>query len=111
MMSVAPVKQRKSISEKKAVVELWNASKSTMKEFCSTHHVSLSALKYWCRQLNAQPKRKRKQKAFVPVAVSGSEQQISFVSDGLFVEIVLRNGNRLLFHQPVDIHTLKAIAG
>lgn len=82
-----------------------------MKEFCSTRQVSLSALKYWCRQFNAQPKRKRKQKGFVPVAVSGTEQQISFVSDGLFVEVILRNGNRILFRQSVDVHTLKAIAG
>ena len=109
--SVAPLQQRKTISEKKALIEKWNTSKSTMKEICGTHGISISAIKYWCRQFKAEPKRKRKRKGFVPVAVCDSKREISFVPADIFAEIILQNGHRILFHQPVEVNILKAIVG
>lgn len=88
---------RKTISEKKLLVEQWIESKTTIAEFCTIHQISVSVLKYWRRQFGAPPKRKRRKKAFVEVSIPVVEQAGGMIDRDPLAEVILQNGNRSCF--------------
>lgn len=99
---------RKTISEKKTLVEKWSDSKSIMKDFCKEHQITVSSLQYWKRQFGIPTKRKRKKHGFLPVNITAPIADVQ-LSDALFAEIILLNGTRVLFHQVVGPNILKSI--
>ena len=99
---------RKTISEKKSLVEKWSVSKAIMRDFCNEHQISQSALKYWSKQFGMPSKRPRKKKSFLPLKISTPLDNIKSGSS-IFAEIISINGTRVLFHQPIDITVLKAL--
>jgi hypothetical protein len=98
---------RRSVSEKKRLLQVWGQSSLKMKEFCSENNISLLALKYWMTQSNIG----RKQK----VQTSSSSRSISLipqvpaVTATSFAEYILANNSRLVINQMADASFLKKL--
>ena len=84
-----------------AVIEEWQRSKLSQKQYCRDHGLGYHIFHYWYRKyrgLQATP------------ATSGFVQ-IKPVTAGPFAEFCFPGGSRVIFHEPVGVEYLKALAG
>lgn len=88
-----------------SMIRNWQQSGLTQKAFCEQHKIGYHVFHYWykCfRDLQAPPK----DEGFIPLKIQPSN---SVNIPGAHVELVLADGKRLLFHQPVASDYLKAL--
>ncbi len=83
----------------------WQSSGQTQKAYCTEHTIPYHVFHYWFKvyrdqnSVNQQPA-----SAFVKLKIAAS-------SITTCVELILPDGKRLLFHQPVSSECLKALIG
>ena len=83
----------------------WQSTGQTQKAYCIDHRIPYHVFHYWFKvyrdqhSVNQQPA-----SAFVKLKVASS-------SNTTYAELVLPDGKRLLFHQPVASGYLKALIG
>jgi len=98
---------RRSVREKKRLLQAWQQSPLKMKAFCSENDISLSALRYWMKQFNMEGKRKSLQpssSSFISLI-----PQVPVVTTTPFAEYILADNSRLVINQMVDASFLKEL--
>ena len=88
-----------------SMIGLWQQSGLTQKSFCEQHHIRYHVFHYWYKcfrdlQLPA------KDEGFIPLKIQPSNSVNTSYAP---VELLLADGKRLLFHQPVSSDYLKAL--
>ena len=83
------------------MIEEWQQSKSSQKQYCREHNLAYHHFHYWYRKYRDQQ---------VPPGTSGFIQ-IKPVPDSTFAEFIFPGGSRVIFHQSVSIEYLKGLAG
>ena len=94
--------QRKTMLK---LIEQWQRSGLRHKDFYQQHNIPSHVFYYWykCYQ-------KQNSGSIEPIAANSFVQlQPSTIPSASNVELLLPNGNRLIFHQPVSADYLKAL--
>jgi hypothetical protein len=85
-----------------ALIKRWEDSDLTQKAYCEQIDVQYHKFHYWYRRYkNSQSISTPNSSSFVTLHV---EPSVS-----VSAELVMPNGKRLLFHQPVDVQILKVL--
>jgi hypothetical protein len=84
--------------ERLAMISDWQQSGQSRQEWCRAHGVAYHVFQYWYRQWRRPVAADGK---FIPVEVSPA--------GGGAVELLLPDGRRVVFHQPLDVAYLKAL--
>lgn len=89
--------------EMSAHVECWINSDLSQRAFCEQHQIKPHVFYYWLRRYRSK-QASLDQKGFIPVSVTPVKQ-----IDTPGIEVLGVNGNRILFHDPVDPAYLKSL--
>lgn len=101
---------RRSSQEWLSLIQNWQNSDLSQKEFCKQHDVALSAFQYWLGKVRRDASSVEGDDdatGFVPVSVKGP-RSVSPVRSVL-VELVLPDGRRINFYESVDVQFLRAL--
>jgi len=83
----------------------WQSSGQTQKAYCNQHTIPYHVFHYWFKVYRDQNSVNQQQtSAFVKLKVAAP-------SNATYAELMLPDGKRLLFHQPVSSEYLKALIG
>ena len=86
------------------VIDLWKQSGVSQKAYCEQNNIRYHVFHYWYKRFRNQGGAVE-DSAFVPLNVKPSTFSVSNSA----VEILLPDGKRILFHQPVGPDYLKAL--
>lgn len=89
-----------------SLISGWKQSGLSQKVYCEQNQIRYHVFHYWYKRYrDEQLVSKEIEASFIPLTVKAS------FSDGTCanVEVVLADGKRILFHQPVSIDFLKAV--
>lgn len=101
---------RRSSQEWLSLIQSWQDSHLSRKEFCKQHGVALSAFQYWlgkARKDAAAVEGDGHATGFVPVSVKGTSSVSNIRS--VLLELVLPDGRRINFYEGVDVQFLRAL--
>lgn len=87
-----------------AMVESWKQSGLSQKAYCEQNNIRYHVFHYWYKRLREQ-QGVVEEGTFVPLNVKTS----TFPVCNSAIEILLPDGKRILFHQPVGADFLKAL--
>jgi len=89
-------------------IGLWRQSGLTQKAWCERNNVSYGAFHYWYKRYRSEEEvaspDKRPDDGFVRLMVDSS-------INPAWCELVLGDGKRLIFHQPVSVEFISALIG
>jgi len=83
------------------IIEDWQRSKISQKQFCREHNLAYHHFHYWYR--------KYRDRQTAPASPAFLELKPAFSSP--FAEFSFAGGGRVIFHQPVSVEYLKGLAG
>jgi hypothetical protein len=84
-------------------IEQWKQSDLTQKAFCSQHNITYHVFHYWYKRYrDAKSQADNGASSFIKLELSPSAMYA-------YTELILPDGKRLLFYQPVSSDYLKAI--
>ncbi|MBS1601532.1 MAG: hypothetical protein JST42_02605 [Bacteroidetes bacterium] len=83
------------------IIEEWQRSKLSHKQYCREHDIAYHLFHYWYRKYRDQ-----QTAPTMPGFV-----QVKPAPAGPFAEFRFPGGSRVIFHQPVSIEYLKGLAG
>jgi hypothetical protein len=94
--------------QKFLMIEAWQQSGLSQKAWCSRESIAYPSFHYWYKKYRAAhpatTKSSGESQRFITLQVPPS-----FDSSASYLELLLVDGRRLLFHQPVSSEYLKAI--
>lgn len=100
-------RQRRTAAERSELVERWQQSGLTAREFATQERLRASSLYLWRRQLKSASKRELPTPARKPAF---SELRLSSVQTRAgHIEIVARNGRVVRVHGQVDVRALQQV--
>jgi hypothetical protein len=85
----------RTFAETEQIKAQWKASGKSKKQFAADQGINYMTFIGWFSR-KAKTKSVPKVDSFIPIAVQDSA--------GLFAEVYLGNGKRIVFHQPVSVH-------
>lgn len=85
-------------------IDQWRQSNLTQKLFCEQNTIQYSVFHYWYKRYRTQNPNHEGSQKFIKLAISPSIGSV-------YAELVLSDGKRLLFHQPVTSDYLKTLIG
>ena len=86
-----------------SMINEWQQSSLTQKAFCEQHTIRYHVFHYWYKRYR-DAQAVDKEPGFIPLQIKPS-----FDISAAHIELLLPDGKRLLFHQPVSSDYLKAI--
>jgi uncharacterized protein YodC (DUF2158 family) len=86
------------------MIDSWKQSGLSQKAYCEQHNVRYYVFHYWYKRFRDQQDA-FEEASFVPLNVNPS----TFPVCNSAIEILLPDGKRILFHQPVGADYLKAL--
>jgi hypothetical protein len=89
--------------QKLAMIEDWQQSGLSQKQYCLQHTIAYHVFYYWYKRSKLQSA----DKSNVPAAFV--KLQTALPASGMHTELVMPDGRRLIFHQPVNADFLKAL--
>jgi hypothetical protein len=81
----------------------WQQSGLTQKGWCEKHQIKYHVFHYWYKRYRNDPSLST-QNQFIPLQVQPAAR-----ANAAYMELILVDGKRLLFHQPVSSDYLKAL--
>jgi hypothetical protein len=84
-------------------IRSWQQSGLSQKAWCEQHQIKYHVFHYWYKRYRQQPS-PAIQNPFIPLQLSSCP-----TTNTACLELILVDGRRLLFHQPVNPDYLKAI--
>lgn len=91
------------------MIASWQQSGLTRKAYCEQHSIRYHVFHYWYKKYR-DSQLSDKQPGFIPLQVKpASAAPITPAAAGVHTELVLTDGKRLIFHQPVSADYLRAL--
>ncbi len=92
-----------------SMIASWQQSGLTQKDYCEQHSIRYHVFHYWYKKYR-DAQLSDKQACFIPLQLKPTfAASIPTLPPTVHTEIVLTNGKRLLFHQPVSADYLKVL--
>ena len=93
-----------------SMIACWLQSGLTQKDYCEQHSIRYHVFHYWYRKYR-DTQLSDQQADFIALQIQPSAAAAASrtPSAGVHTEMILPNGRRLLFHQPVSADYLKAL--
>lgn len=89
--------------QKLAMIEDWQQSGLSQKQYCLQHNIAYHVFYYWYKRSKMQSAGKGNEPGgFVKL-------QAASPASGTHAELLMPDGRRLIFHQPVSVDFLKAL--
>ena len=88
-----------------AMIQSWQQSGLTQKAYCQEHAISYHIFHYWYKRFRASPS-SQTEPGFIPLQTEPSPALDSIPAH---TELLLPDGKRLLFHQPVSSDYLRQL--
>jgi hypothetical protein len=98
--------QRRMPQEWLSLIEAWQTSDLTQKQFCSQQAIAYSAFHYWFKKFREDKSLPASGSAFIPVKVTSA---CPHNNAGAAIELVMPDGRRVNFHQGVEVEFLRAL--
>ena len=93
-----------------SMIESWQQSSLNQKAWCEQHSISYHVFHYWYKKYKDIQLSENKKAGFIALQIQPSVAAASQIpSAGVHTELVLPDGRRLLFHQPVSADYLKTL--
>jgi hypothetical protein len=90
-----------------SMIESWQQSGLTQKAYCEQHSIPYHVFHYWYKDIQSSEDKKA---GFIVLQLKPPSSAAPIIAAaGVYTEIVLVDGRRLLFHQPVSADYLKAL--
>ena len=86
-----------------SMINEWQQSSLTQKAWCEQHAMRYHVFHYWYKRYR-DAQAVDKEPGFIPLKIKPS-----FDTSAAHIELLLPDGKRLLFHQPVSSNYLKAV--
>jgi transposase-like protein len=84
-----------------SIIRQWQQAGLNQKQYCQQHNIQYHVFHYWYKQFrDEQQETATTHKRFIQL-------NTPTIAGDAFAELVLANGNRLIFHQPVSSDYLK----
>ncbi|MBF6607023.1 MAG: hypothetical protein IVW53_15780 [Chloroflexi bacterium] len=90
-----------------SLIKIWEASGQTQRAFCQEKELAYHKFHYWYKKYREHFAPPSARTPFVSVTVKDDRDKRT-VAGGI-LELVLPDGRRLLFNQPVEVGFLKAL--
>lgn len=87
-----------------SLIEVWQRSDKSQQEFCNEKDIEYQKFTYWFRKYKAVHSPTGTDSKFFKQIKLKEQSQVS-----THVELVLPDGRKLIFHQPVDASFLRAL--
>lgn len=100
---ISPSVRQRTASEMFPLVELWQTSGQTQKEFCQEQGLKAHVFTYWLAKYRKQQTGEEVPSGFVPIAIEEKGSQ------DYYAEIRYRDGTRLRFGQSVSAEQLRQL--
>jgi hypothetical protein len=94
--------KRRSPQAWRSLIEEWQASDLTQKEFCTQQSIAYSGFHYWSKKFREEKSLPPYSSGFIPVNVTPSASKA-------LIELVMPDGRRVHFHEGVDVGFLRAL--
>jgi hypothetical protein len=93
-----------------SMIAFWQQSGLTQKHYCEQHSIRYHVFHYWYKKYR-DTQLSDKKSCFIPLQLQAATAApiTPPLPAGVHTEIVLPDGRRLLFHQPVSADYLKAL--
>jgi len=94
-----------------SMIASWQQSDLTQKDYCEQHSIRYHVFHYWYKKYRDTQSVPAKEHSFIPLQVPPGVTAAAgnVTPGGVYAEIILPDGRRLLFHQPVSADYLKAL--
>lgn len=99
--------QRRTSQAWRELIEAWQTSGQTQKEFCAQHSIAYSGFHYWFKKFRQDMSLPNSRSGFIPVKITPSGSGNNHHSAP--IELVLPDGRRVNFHEGVDVQFLRAL--
>ena len=90
-----------------AMIVSWQQSSLTQKAYCEEHSIRYHVFHYWYKRYR-DSQSPDKEPGFIPLQVKTSHFP---VAASAHIELLLPDGKRLLFHQPISSDYLRQLIG
>lgn len=92
-----------------SMIESWQQSSLNQKAWCEQHGIRYHVFHYWYKKYR-DTQLSDKQRGFIPLQIKPTfTASIPTLPATVHTELVLTDGKRLIFHQPVSADYLKAL--
>jgi len=98
--------QRRSSKDWRELIEKWQASDLTQKEFCAQQSIAYSGFHYWFKKFREDKVLSRADSGFIPVKITSSASKNNRTAA---LELVMPDGRRVNFHDGVEVEFLRAL--
>lgn len=97
--------QRRTSEDWRELIQSWQTSDLTQKQFCAEHSIAYSAFHYWFKKFR-KPEATPEGVGFASVKVTG--RRAATEGNGVVVaELVMPDGRRVNFFQGIDLQFLR----
>lgn len=97
--------QRRTSEAWRELIQSWQASDLTQKQFCAQHSIAYSAFHYWFKKFREEKTSPGIGPGFSPVTISSNKPAENHGS--VLAELVLADGRRVYFYQGIDVQFLR----
>lgn len=91
---------RKTSQEIQSLISEWEQSNLSKKKFCQEKEINYLTFIGWTGRRRSKNRQKRNK--FIPVRLEDK-------ASGIFVEVFLSKGRKIILHQPTDIEFIRAV--
>jgi len=98
--------QRRTSEAWHELIEAWQASDLTQKEFCAQQSIAYSGFHYWFKKFRQNKSLPNTPSGFIPVKVTSSGSGNNHSAP---IELILPDGRRVNFYEGVDAQFLRAL--
>lgn len=98
--------QRRTSEAWRELIEAWQTSALTQKEFCAQQSIAYSGFHYWFKKFRQAKSLPHARSGFMSVKVTSSGSGNNYSAP---IELILPDGRRVNFHEGVDAQFLRAL--
>lgn len=99
--------QRRSSQNWRELIEAWQASDLTQKQFCARQSIAYSGFHYWFKKFREEKSSAGRPSRFVPVKITSNRAMEN--NSTMRIELVLPNGKSVKFYGSVDERLLRSL--
>lgn len=97
--------QRRTSEAWRELLQSWQASELTQKQFCAQHSIAYSAFHYWFKKFREEKTIPGINSGFATVKITPNKPVEN--QGSVLVELVLTDGRRVKFYQGIDVQFLR----
>ena len=97
--------QRRNAKAWHELIESWQTSDLTQKQFCAQQSIAYSAFHYWFKKFRAEQELPKTSSGFTTVKIRAKKPVENY--GAVLVELLLTDGRRVNFYKGIDVHFLR----